>query len=83
MAQFTVTKWRCDRCGKVADKWLKPGSAFSIRAFVDYGTAGGEVITWNQMCVPCNDEVSKAIDIMKESAKFDQDRVKASEQVTA
>lgn len=78
MAKFTVEQWRCDRCGKVADRWLKPGSAYSIRGFVDYGTAGGPVFDWNEMCVPCNDEIGKAIEQMKQSAKLDQQRVQAA-----
>lgn len=68
MGKFTVEKWRCDRCHKVADKWLKPGTAHSIVASVDYGTAGGVELEWREMCVPCNEEVGRQIDAMKKSA---------------
>lgn len=68
MGKFTVEKWRCDRCHAVADRWLKPGSAHSVVASVDYGTAGGRVIEWREMCDPCNREVGEQIDAMKKAA---------------
>jgi hypothetical protein len=69
MAKFTVERWRCDRCGLEAASWLKPGSTYGVMATVDYGTAGGELLKWREMCVPCNDEVAKEIDAMQKSAK--------------
>lgn len=68
MAKFTVEWWRCDRCHQEDERWLKPGSAHSIRASVDYGTAGGPIIEWAELCVPCNETVSKELEAMKASA---------------
>ena len=68
MAKFTVERWRCDRCGHEAASWLKPGSSYEVRASVDYGTAGGQLINWREMCVPCNYAVAKELDAMEESA---------------
>jgi hypothetical protein len=62
MGEFTITKWRCDRCRIVADKYERPSSAYSIRASVDYGTCGGSVIQWEQLCLNCNRAVEKQID---------------------
>lgn len=61
MGKFTVQKWRCDRCLKEADHWLKPGSAHSVRASVDYGTAGGSIFDLQELCVPCNEIVGTQI----------------------
>lgn len=78
MGKFTVEQWRCDRCGKVAERWLRPAAAYSIRAFVAYDTAGGEVVRWDEMCVPCNHEVEKAVKLMQDAAKFDRAREAAT-----
>lgn len=61
MAKFTVERWRCDRCGCVEDRWLKPSSAYNVHASVDHGTAGGIVLDWRELCVACNDIIERLV----------------------
>ena len=68
MGKFTIERWRCDRCHAEDDRWLKPGSSYSIRASVDYGTSGGVVLEMDQLCVPCNDALAKEIEGIMQSA---------------
>jgi hypothetical protein len=61
MGKFSVERWRCDRCGAEHDRWLKPGSAYSIRASVDHGTAGGSILDWRELCSDCNSLVEQLV----------------------
>ena len=79
MGKFTVERWRCDRCGKQADKWLKPSSSYDICVNVEYGTDAAEMIDWREMCAQCNHEVGVIITAMAAEAKRDRERIHAAE----
>lgn len=60
--KLIIEKWKCDRCGIIEDKKPgHPGTAYDVRVFVDYGTAGGPEIEWKEMCWHCNREVGDAL----------------------
>lgn len=61
MGKFTIERWCCDACGQAADRWLKPSSAYEVRASVDHGTAGGNLIDWRELCSDCNAIVAQAV----------------------
>ncbi len=66
MAKITIEKWICDRCGSVHDK--RPpmeGVRHNVRVSVDYGTAGGIIIDWREMCPDCDRAVERIIDALK------------------
>ncbi|WP_395175559.1 hypothetical protein [Roseibium alexandrii] len=54
MGEFTVTKWKCDRCGAVEDKrpWLPVKRSMTANA--EYDVAGGSV-SWKELCKDCNE----------------------------
>lgn len=80
MAKFTVERWRCDRCGTEADRWLRPNSAYNIRASVDHGVAGGIVLDWRELCVGCNDLVERLVNGMKRDSDLaERARIAAQE----
>jgi hypothetical protein len=73
MGEFTVKKWRCDRCGVVHDRRpsrLYGGSArYNVKVAVDYEVTGGLEIDWSEMCDDCNEEVADKIELLKPSVK--------------
>lgn len=77
MGKFTVEKWRCDRCGHVQDKWLRPAAAYSLVASVAYDTAGGHEIEWREMCFDCNLAVELAVKGIKAAAKEARETIAA------
>lgn len=68
MARFNIERWCCDRCGVETDRWLKPASAYEVRASVDYGTLGSSVIDWRELCVDCNNLVERLLSGMARDA---------------
>lgn len=70
MGKLVIEKWQCDRCGVIRDH--KPPrndrTRYEVRAFVDYGTAGGPVINWSDMCGKCDREVGELLEAMKTPA---------------
>lgn len=70
MGKFTVEKWRCDRCGLIADKRPPhPGIRVQVRASEDYETAGGPKFEWLEMCNACNTDVRQQLDDMAAGAE--------------
>ncbi len=53
MGEFTVTKWQCDRCGKVEDTRPRHAATWSLIAEVEYDVAGS-VVRWKELCKDCN-----------------------------
>lgn len=72
MGEFTIKKWRCDRCGKVEDSRPHLEAKYTMTAFEDYGTAGGESIGWRELCYPCSMYVFKTIGELQREAKAAQ-----------
>ena len=70
MAKFTVERWRCDRCGAEAEHWIKPPSAYAVRASVDHGTAGGIILDWRELCGVCNGLIERLIRGMVRDAEL-------------
>ncbi len=67
MGEYVIKKWQCDRCGVVQDKrpYHQNGTYYSVRASVDYTTAGGILFDWKEMCGKCNHEVGELLDDIK------------------
>ena len=65
MAKLIIEKWQCDRCKSVFDKRPAVSTRYSIAIDVDYGTAGGREVDWNEMCGPCNRTVSDFLHALK------------------
>jgi hypothetical protein len=69
MGDFTITKWKCDRCEVVLDRRpsrLYGGAArYNVKIAADYGVTGGLEIDWPDMCDACNETVSGFIDMMR------------------
>ena len=78
MAKFTIEKWRCDRCGAVADKWAKPVPMIEVSICVDYDVGPGPRMIWKELCSDCTTAVSKEFEIMRKSADAAKSAVKAS-----
>lgn len=62
MGEFTIKRWRCDRCGKVEDK--RP--YFTPRPEIVLGYSWvegpGPVMIWGELCGPCTDYAHKLVD---------------------
>lgn len=66
MGSFTVTRWRCDRCGVEEEKKPSRFDASVTLVATEIGEwAGSTVIQWNELCHPCNRIVSRAIEELK------------------
>lgn len=68
MGKFTIEKWKCDRCGLVADKWLRPVPHIEVAICEDYDVGPGERAIWKEMCVDCTSEVKTEFSAMMKSA---------------
>lgn len=71
MGEFTITRWKCDRCGQVMDK--RPGpygeaGTFSLKANCDYAVAG-DGFAWNDLCPTCNTHVGRLISELRKEAR--------------
>lgn len=62
MAEFTIKKWRCDRCGDVQDKRPNCPIPAALRAGYNYDVAAGPHVEWRELCAPCNDLTVRLID---------------------
>jgi hypothetical protein len=62
MAEFTIKKWRCDRCAKVEDK--RPSSIPRPRVVLSYDwpEGPGPSITWRELCAPCTKYAEALVD---------------------
>jgi hypothetical protein len=72
MAKFTITKWRCDRCGVVHDQRPpRPGGSvrYNVKVTADYEVAGGVEIDWSEMCNDCNAFVAGLVSSMRQTCK--------------
>jgi len=62
MAEFTIKKWRCDRCGKIEDK--RP--YFTPRPHVvlsyDWAEGPGPSIIWKELCGECTKYAEALVD---------------------
>lgn len=81
MAKFTIERWRCDRCHVESERWLKPSVAHSIHISVDHGVAGGSVINWTELCVPCSDYVGGIADQLRDEAVAARSHLKETNNV--
>lgn len=63
MGNFTVTKWRCDRCKiELDERPAKPfGGVYTLVATENHDWAGGVVFDWKDLCQKCNDVVGAII----------------------
>lgn len=62
MGEFSVTKWKCDRCGCVHDKRPQPHyQQHTVKAYAHQEWAGGEIINWKEMCADCDKEVADGL----------------------
>jgi hypothetical protein len=73
MAEFTIKKWRCDRCGVVYDKrpprkW-EGAVRYQVLVVADYQVAGGNEIDWKEMCDQCDAEVGAALAALRPATK--------------
>ena len=63
MGTFTVTKWKCDRCGEVRDKApYAPRTSYTLQFLEDHGVAAGRRVVWKDMCHSCHAEAGKLMD---------------------
>lgn len=69
MGEFTIKRWKCDRCGVVMDKWLKPIPYIEVSICKDYDVGPGPRVFWKEMCSACTIEVNSEFVAMQESAK--------------
>ena len=70
MGKFTIEKWRCDRCGAVADKWLRPIPMIEVTICQDYDVGPGPRVIWKELCDTCTKEVSAEFAAMRTSAEL-------------
>ena len=69
MGKFTVEKWKCDRCGIVAEKWVRPIPYIEVTICQDYDVGPGPRVIWKEMCADCTRTVRNEFDAMQASAK--------------
>lgn len=72
MGEFTIKKWRCDRCGKTEDNRPRLDATYTLTASEDFGTAGGQSIGWRELCYPCSMYVFKTIECLLREAEAAQ-----------
>jgi hypothetical protein len=59
MAEFTITKWRCDRCGCVQDTRPTYGTPkFGLKLSAQEEWDSSDII-WVDVCGPCNRYLEK------------------------
>jgi hypothetical protein len=78
MGEITIKKWQCDRCGVIDNERPRFPSSFSVAASVDYGTSGGRVIYWQELCHPCNVKVEASLTAMKAESVEDRQAVRVT-----
>ena len=64
MSTFTITRWRCDRCGAEMDK--RPHTTPKPYVSIGYGydEGPGPSVEWREFCQPCATIVERQIDAM-------------------
>lgn len=71
MGEFTVKKWRCDRCGIVLDSNPRCYPASRLSGGYYYSDGPGPSFDWKELCSPCSIKVECLIDgLMKEVKEF-------------
>lgn len=70
MSEFTIHKWKCDRCDRIMDE--KPGygahGTHRLHANSDYATAG-ETLNWKDLCPACNEYLGRLINQIRKDAR--------------
>ena len=72
MGKFTIEKWKCDRCGLVADK--RPVvfyPHYEVVVIENYDTASSRAIAWREMCPDCDTEVGKLLPSLEKVKPYD------------
>ena len=64
MGDFTIKKWKCDRCGAIEDKRPSVVPVCRLSAEYDWPESPGARLAWKELCQPCNRMVELLIDGM-------------------
>lgn len=62
MGEFSITKWKCDRCGCVHDQ--RPPTHYlrhTVKVSQHQEWAGGILMDWKEMCAACDQEIAEGL----------------------